>query len=218
MRSPEGEGRERRESSRFRDRLVESFEILKQEREEAVRTAVEILGSGDEDARWMAVGVLAEAGDERGVQPLIDVLLSDRSPRVRAEAARVLGDWRDLDSAFQSLVEAASGDRSEFVRATAFEALHGIDVFEKEPGIYESVDRRCTVHVEKTEAQAARFSFLVRKGGKMQSLSHRGFVVLGPDGYVEGETDGRGRALIDGEALRRAGLREGTGRLRLVLR
>ncbi len=218
MRSPEEKRQERRKIEQLEDILLENFERAREERDEIICTSVEVLRTGDEDARWMAVGVLAESGDERIVQPLIETLFSDRSPRVRAEAARVLGDWRDLEKPFYSLVE-ATGDPSEVVGNKAFEVLHGITLSEKEPGKYESTDSECSVHVEKPENQTnTGFTFFIRKGKKMQRLRQKVFVLLGHDGYIEGKTDSRGRALLNNEKLRETGYRDGAGNIRLVLR
>jgi len=219
MRNPENRNHERREAERLKDLLLGRLETAREEREEIIGTSVAVLESGDEDARWMAVGVLAETGDERVVQPLIEALRSDPSPRVRAEAARVLGDWRDLEKPFYGLVEAA-GDRSEFVRVSAFEALRGMDLLEAEPGMYESLDRRCAARVEKTDDPrgVTRFEFLVRKDGKPRKLGRKAFVIICPDGHVEGETDSRGRALVADEDLRKAGCRGDAPRIRFVLR
>ncbi len=219
MRNPEKKRHERKRLDQPEDFLLENFERAKEERGEIICTSLELLETGDEDARWMAVGVLAEAGDERIVRPLIDVLLSDRSPRVRAEAARALGDWRDMEKPFAALVDAATGDPSELVRDKAFEALQGITVLRKEPGKYESTDSGFSVHVEKTDNQAmTRLVFFIRKDTEMEELRHRVFVLLGPDGYIEGRTDSRGCTLIDNESLRKAGCSDGDGKLRFVLK
>ena len=218
MLNPEKKRQERKKLEQLEDLLFENFESAKEEREEIICTSVEVLKTGDEDARWMAVGVLAETGDERIVQPLIEALFSDRSPQVRAEAARVLGYYRDMKKPFDSLIEAIK-DPSEFVRNMAFEALHGITVLEKEPGNYESMDRGCGVHVEKPDDQRiTRFTFFVRKDKKLQSLRQKAFVLLGPDGYIKGKTDTRGCAVFNNEKLSEIGYISGVSKIHFALK
>ncbi len=166
----------------------------------------------------MAVGVLAETGDKRIIQPLITALSSDPSPRVRAEAAGMLGDWRDMARPFDSLIKAIE-DPSGLVGNRAFEALDSITVLEKETGKHESADSEYIVHVEKPDSETeTRFTFFIKKNKKMQRLRQKAFVLLCPDGHIKGKTDTRGCAVFSNEKLREAGYRDGVGNIRFVLR
>ncbi|MEC4675521.1 MAG: HEAT repeat domain-containing protein [Nitrospirota bacterium] len=218
MHNPEKKRQERKKVEQIKDFILENFERAKEEREEIIHTSVEVLKTGDEDARWMAVGVLAETGDKRIIQPLITALSSDPSPRVRAEAAGMLGDWRDMAGPFDSLIIAIE-DPSELVGNMAFEALEGITVLEKETGKYESADREYIVHVAKPDSETETgFTFFIKKTKKMQRLRQKAFVLLCPGGSIKGKTDAMGRTVFSNEELRTAGYRDGVGNIRFVLR
>lgn len=218
MPNHEKKNHESKKVERLKDLIIENLERAKEEREEIIRASVEVLETGDKDARWMAVGVLAETGDKRVIQPLIKALLSDRSTRVRAEAAGMLGDYRDIAKPFESLIKAME-DPSELVRNMAFEALEGITVLEKETGKYESTDRKYIVHVAKPDSETKTgFTFFIKKAKKIQRLRQKDFVILGPDGYIKGKTDASGRALLSNEKLRKTGYRDGVDNVRFVLR
>jgi len=74
--------------------------------------------------RMSVVNALGSLGDARAVRPLIDTILRDPSPMVRAQAAAALGRIRDAASL--PLLVAALGDLEHWVRLRALEAIEAM--------------------------------------------------------------------------------------------
>jgi HEAT repeat protein len=80
--------------------------------------------------RWTVCGLLSRHGDERAVEPLIQVLLSDDWPDIRMLAADVLGEIGDR-RALEALHYAEQHDlgvdyENRTVRDAASEAISAI--------------------------------------------------------------------------------------------
>lgn len=214
-------GKERREKPKLRkaaELLLEDLERIKEEREEMLRNSIEVLNTGDENARWMAVGVLGETGDGRIVPSLVRLLESDHSPRVRAEAASILGDFRDMKESFTSLLEAMK-DPSAIVREKALEALGGITAGRISEGRYESAGGIYIVCVEKPSGKkVTRLRFLSKTENKELPIRDRPFFLIGATGYIEGKTDDRGWAVLNNRKLTDSGCDLNKDRITFVLR
>jgi len=61
----------------------------------SVDALVSALKSADAGARRLAAGALAEIGDKRAVEPLIEVMQNDNEYSVRTAAAKALGELKD---------------------------------------------------------------------------------------------------------------------------
>jgi len=61
----------------------------------SVDALVAVLKSEDAGARRLAAGALAEIGDKRAVEPLVEVMQNDNEYSVRTAAARALGELKD---------------------------------------------------------------------------------------------------------------------------
>lgn len=89
---------------------------------------VELLKALDDDDHYIRIGSacsLGLVGDQRAIDPLIQVLKSDQNEDVRMNAAESLGrigDSRAIDPLKMSL----KSDKSKYVRANAVEALEKI--------------------------------------------------------------------------------------------
>jgi len=180
---------------------------LRSERAEMLQTAVTVLSDGDEHARWMAVGVLGEIGDERVIHSLINTLKSDESSLVRSEAASVLGDYRDIPGVMDVLLSALY-DRSDIVRDSAFDVLGGIVVFRKGGQRLESRDGLFIVEInERYEPGKSSFSFLFTDEGTSVKAAEKDVVLLGEETFLKKRTDVDGIIVLNNSEMNSITLR-----------
>ena len=88
---------------------------------EAVPHLIELLQHEDKWNRLGAVEGLAGIGDERGVEPLADLLKSDPERKVRKEAAKALSRIGGEDA--QKALEMMKDEEDEVVRKAVLDAL-----------------------------------------------------------------------------------------------
>jgi hypothetical protein len=99
--------------------IVDKVKEIKSSRKERISSSIQILQEGDEDARWMAVGILGELGGEQAIKALITIVSTDSSPEIRRESLRVLADYSYEDGVRSAIIERKEGDEAAHVREEA---------------------------------------------------------------------------------------------------
>lgn len=108
---------------------IKSLALLRatapEERAEVLEELLPLLDSDDDAIRADTARHLSGVTDPRLVAPLVQLLESDPSRKVREEAAETLGPLRNTREAKSALESAAQNDASDKVREQAKESLGG---------------------------------------------------------------------------------------------
>jgi len=108
-------------ASQDHDEAMEAMQRLKAHGVGLYPQLIDGIRTGVPRVRWRSAVLLGELGDQRAIEPLIE-LLSGAEPVVRAAAAQALGHL-DAQAAIPTLIRLVNGDPELVVRTAAVRAL-----------------------------------------------------------------------------------------------
>lgn len=112
-----------------------------------------MLGSDEEELRYLGISVLETSKDEFSLEPLLAILRSDKVWSIRAAAAHALGQLKAL-AAVGPLVEALQTDKDYLVRSAAAGALGELKALDAVEPIIEALQKEKETSLRASAARA----------------------------------------------------------------
>ena len=94
--------------------------------EKAVDPLIDGLEYINDQIRYNCIKALGKIQDKKAVEPLINILIDDDEPKVRAIAATAIGNLKDINL-INYLIESLESDKSSYVRAAAANGIGNFD-------------------------------------------------------------------------------------------